>query len=159
MCQSREEKNVHGHHRKKIFWGTFLVSKKNFPGRWWIPKPYENPMKTISTTEIFPQWAPFFPAKKSSALEQGGVCFFFSRSSTAPLHCNLQARVCHLCCISKLVPDWGIRDGVMSESRSVLMAESEIATVADVLTKPTWDMLVPGNFSVTDAQGMTDRIP
>ena len=38
----REEKSVHDHHRKKIFWGTFLASKKNFPGRWWIQKPYEN---------------------------------------------------------------------------------------------------------------------
>ena len=33
--------------------------------------------KTISTTEIFPLWTPFFSAKKSSALEQGGVCFLF----------------------------------------------------------------------------------
>ena len=27
-------KNVHDHHQKRIFWGTFLASKKNFPGRW-----------------------------------------------------------------------------------------------------------------------------
>ena len=33
--------------------------------------------QTISTTEIFPLWTPFFFAKKSSALEQGGVCFLF----------------------------------------------------------------------------------
>ena len=42
---------------------------------------YENRMKTrktISTTEIFPLRAPnFFSAKKSSALEQGGVWFLF----------------------------------------------------------------------------------
>ena len=42
---------------------------------------YKNPMKTtktISTTEIFPLWPPFFcSAKKSSALEQGCVCFLF----------------------------------------------------------------------------------
>ena len=40
--QVREEKSVHDHHRKKIFWGTFLASKKNFPGRWWIQKPCKN---------------------------------------------------------------------------------------------------------------------
>ena len=33
--------------------------------------------KTISTTEIFPLWTSFFSAKKSSALEQGGVRFLF----------------------------------------------------------------------------------
>ena len=29
-----------------------------------------------------------------------------SSSSTASLQCKLQPRVCHLCCISKLVGDW-----------------------------------------------------
>ena len=33
-------------------------------------------IKTISTTEIFPLWPPIFFGKKSSSLEQGGVCFF-----------------------------------------------------------------------------------
>ena len=33
--------------------------------------------KTISNTEIFPLWPPLLSAKKSSALEQGGVCFLF----------------------------------------------------------------------------------
>ena len=72
----REERSAHDHHRKKIFWGTFLASKKNFPGRWWIQKPYENQKNHISTTGIFPLWPQFFSAKKSSALQQGGVCFF-----------------------------------------------------------------------------------
>ena len=40
--RSREEESVHNHHRKIIFWRTFLASKKNFPGRWWIQKPYKN---------------------------------------------------------------------------------------------------------------------
>ena len=74
----REEKSVHYHHRKKIFWGTFLASKKNFAGRRWTPKPYET-RKTISTTENFPLLPPLFSAKKSSALEQGGVCFLSPR--------------------------------------------------------------------------------
>ena len=75
--QSREEKSVHNHHRKKIFWTTFLASKKNFPRRWRIQKNLIKTRKAISTTEIFPLWTPFFSAKKSSALEQGGVYAFF----------------------------------------------------------------------------------
>ena len=37
--------------------------------------------KTISTTEIFPLWPPFFSAKKSSSLEQCGVCCLFKAFS------------------------------------------------------------------------------
>ena len=59
-----EQKNLHYHHRKKIFWRTFLASKKNFPGRWWIQKPNKN-QETTSTTEIFPLWPPFFRQQKS----------------------------------------------------------------------------------------------
>ena len=72
----REEKSVHEHHRKKIFWGTFLASKKNFPGRWWIREPYKNqepPKSFLCGTHFFLQ---------SSALEQGGVCFLFPRAGT-----------------------------------------------------------------------------
>ena len=36
---AQRRKNINDHHRKKIIWGTFLASKKNFPGRWWIQKP------------------------------------------------------------------------------------------------------------------------
>ena len=74
----REEKSVHNHHRKKIIWRTFLASKKNFPGRWWIQNLIKT-KKTISTAEIFPLWTPFFSAKKSSALEQGSVWCLFPR--------------------------------------------------------------------------------
>ena len=59
----REEKSVHDHHRKKIFWGTFLASKKTFQAS----GGYKNPIKTrktISTTEIFPLWTPFFLQRK-----------------------------------------------------------------------------------------------
>ena len=62
-----------------------------------------------------------------------------SSSLTTSLRCNLPPRVCHLCCNAKLVLDWGKRDGVKSESRSVPMAESiksNIATVAGDLTNP-----------------------
>ena len=61
---------------KENLWRTFLASKKNFPGRWWIPKPYKS-QETISTTEISPLWTPVLPAKRSSALEQGSVWFLF----------------------------------------------------------------------------------
>ena len=46
----------------------------------------------------------------------------------------------------------------MSLSSSVLMAESEIAMVADVLTNPPGEMPVARNFNVADIQAMTDRI-
>ena len=48
---------------RKSFGELFLASKKNFPGRWWIQKPYEN-QETISTTEILPLWPPFFLQRK-----------------------------------------------------------------------------------------------
>ena len=41
--------------------------------------------KTISTTEIFRLWPPFFSAKKSSAPEQGGVCILFPRIKESSL--------------------------------------------------------------------------
>ena len=72
----REGKKVHNHHRKKIFWRTVLASKKNFPGRWWIQKPYknqENPIHHRNLSSV----DPIFSAKKSSALEQGGVRILF----------------------------------------------------------------------------------
>ena len=59
-----------------------------------------------------------------------------SSSLTMSWCCNLQPRVCHLCCNAKLIPDWGKTDGVKSESRSVPMAESNVAAVADVLKNP-----------------------
>ena len=74
--QYREQKNVHNHHRKKIFWRTFLASKKNFPGWWWIQKPYKNQENHIHHRNLS-SVDPIFSAKKSSALEQGGVCFLF----------------------------------------------------------------------------------
>ena len=74
-CPQRR-KNVHNHHRKKIIWRTFLASKKNFPGRWWIQKPYKNQENHIHHRNV-PSVDPIFSAKKSSALEQGGVYFSF----------------------------------------------------------------------------------
>ena len=74
MNRNREEKNVHNHHRKKIFWRRFLAPKRSFPGRWWIQKPYKNlESRNLSFVD------PIFSAKRSSALEQGGVCFLLPR--------------------------------------------------------------------------------
>ena len=74
--EQKRVKSVHNHHRKKIFWRTFLASKKNFPGRWWIQKPYKNQENHIHHRNLS-SVDPIFSAKKSSALEQGGVCFLF----------------------------------------------------------------------------------
>ena len=60
----------------KSFGELFWPQRKTFQ----VSGGYKIPMKTrktISTTEIFPLWPPFSSAKKSSALEQGGVCFLF----------------------------------------------------------------------------------
>ena len=62
--------------KRKSFGELFWSQRKNFQ----MSGGYKIPMKTrrtISTTEIFPLWTPFFSGKKSSALEQGGVCFLF----------------------------------------------------------------------------------
>ena len=59
-----------------------------------------------------------------------------SASLTTLWRCNLQPRLCCFCCNANLVPDWGKTDGVKSESRSVLMAKSNVAAVADVLKNP-----------------------
>ena len=55
----REEKSVHDHHRKIIFWELFWPQRKTFK----VGGGYKIPVKTrknISTTEIFPRWPPFF---------------------------------------------------------------------------------------------------
>ena len=72
-------------------------------------------------------------------------------------HCTVTCSLESAICVGFL--DWFLigakKEGVMSESRSVLMAESNIAMVVDVPR----DMPVPRNFSVADTQAMTDRIP
>ena len=63
----REEKSVHYHHRKKIFWRTFLASKRNFPDRW----------KNKSTTEFFSLWPPFSRQRKVLHWSRAVYAFFF----------------------------------------------------------------------------------
>ena len=74
----REERSVHGHHRKKIFWGTFLASKKNFPGRWWIQKPYENQENHIYHRNLSSA-APIFFGKEKFCTGAGRCMLSFSQ--------------------------------------------------------------------------------
>ena len=77
----REEKNVHNHHQKTIFWRTFLAPKKNFPGRWWIQKPYKNQENHIhhrnlsSVDPIF-----FFRQREAAHWSRAVHAFFFPAS-------------------------------------------------------------------------------
>ena len=80
-CHCRE-KNVHDHHGKKIFWGTFLASKKNFPGRWWIQKPYENQENNIYNRNLS-SVAPIFFGKEKFLTGAGRCMLPFSQ------HCGL----------------------------------------------------------------------
>ena len=57
---------------KEIFWRTFLASKKNFPGRWWIQKPYKNQENHIHHRNLSSVDPIFFLQRKVPALEQGG---------------------------------------------------------------------------------------
>ena len=75
----REEKAYTTTTERKSFGELFWPQRKTFQAG----GGYKNPIKTrktISTTEIFPLWPPFFSGKESSALEQGGVCFLFPGS-------------------------------------------------------------------------------
>ena len=85
MYKWTERVRMAGTEKKKAY--TTTTERKSFGELFWPQRKtfqagggYKNPIKTrkaISTTEIFPLWTPFFSAKKSSALEQGGVCFLF----------------------------------------------------------------------------------
>ena len=72
----REEKKVHDHHRKKIIWRTFLASKKNFPDRWWIQKPYENQESHIYHRNL-PLWPPCFRPNKVLHRSRAVCAFLF----------------------------------------------------------------------------------
>ena len=72
--QRRE--SVHDHHRKKIFWRTFLASKKNFPGRWWRPKPYKNLENHIYYQNLS-SVAPFFFFRQRKVLHWSRAVYAF----------------------------------------------------------------------------------
>ena len=74
----REEQSVHDHHRKKIFWGTFLASKKNFPSRWWIQKPYKNQESRIHHRDLS-SVVPIFFCKEKFCTGAGRCMVSFSQ--------------------------------------------------------------------------------
>ena len=83
FSQDREEKSVHYHHRKKIIWGTFLSSKQNFPGRWWIQKPYENQENHIYHRNLS-SVVPIFFGKEKFCSGAGQCVLSLSQSRFGP---------------------------------------------------------------------------
>ena len=79
LTWNREEKSVHNHHQKKIFWRTFLTSKKNFPGRWWIQKPYKNQEKPYPPLKSFLCGPHFFFCKEKFCTGAGRCMVSFSQ--------------------------------------------------------------------------------
>ena len=63
---------------KKIFWRTSLVSKKNFPGRWWIQKPYKNQRKPYPPPKSFLCGPHFFLQRKVLHWSRAVYAFFFT---------------------------------------------------------------------------------
>ena len=72
----QRRKNVHNHHRKKIFWRTLLASKKNFQACGGYKKPHKNQANHIHHRNLSSA-DPIFFCKENSALEQGGVWLLF----------------------------------------------------------------------------------
>ena len=62
---------------------NFSGLKDDIPGRWWIQKPYKNQENHIHHRYLSSVDS-IFSAKKSSALEQGGVWFLFPRMRVHP---------------------------------------------------------------------------
>ena len=85
FLHSREEQSVHYHHRKKIFWRTFLASKKNFPGRWWIRKPYKNQENHVHHRNLS-SVDPIFCCKEKFCTGAGRCMLSFSQHRCALLH-------------------------------------------------------------------------
>ena len=71
----QRRKSVHYHHRNKIFWRTFLASKKTFQAGGGY-KSLMKTKKTICTTDIFLLWPPFFSAKKVLHWSRAVYVFF-----------------------------------------------------------------------------------
>ena len=70
-------------------------------------------------------------------------------------HCAVASNLCRS---AMLGPDWGKKDGVKSESISVLLCRIRIRDGGRCFDKPTKGMPVPCSFSVVETQVMTDQI-
>ena len=77
-ARAEKIKSVHDHHQKKIFWGTFLASKKNFPGQWCIQNPYENPENHMRHRNLS-SVAPIFFGKEKFCTGAGRCMLSFSQ--------------------------------------------------------------------------------
>ena len=74
----REEKSVHDHHRKKIFWGTFLASKrKTFQAGGGYKKPYKNQESHIYHRNLSSVAPVFFRQRKVPHWSRAAHAFFF----------------------------------------------------------------------------------
>ena len=80
----QRSKNVHDHHRKKIFWGTFLASKQNFPGRWCFPKTLQKPGKPYLPPKSFLCGSHF--VGKEKFLTGAGRCMLSFSQKTPTKH-------------------------------------------------------------------------
>ena len=77
MVLSEKKKAYTTTTERKIFWGTFLASKKNFPGRWWIPKPYKNQENRIHHRNLSSVDPHFFLQRKVLHWSRAVYAFFF----------------------------------------------------------------------------------
>ena len=64
--------------------GKFLASKRNFPGRWWIQKPYKNPAKPDLPPKSF-LCGPHFLGKDKFLARAGRCLLSFSQLSQSPI--------------------------------------------------------------------------
>ena len=68
----------------KIIWGTFLASKINFPGRWWIQKPYKSQESHIYHRNLSSVAPHFFRQRKVPHWSSAVNAFLFPGGSEGP---------------------------------------------------------------------------
>ena len=103
----------------------------------WAPVVHKTTMEQIIVPNLLLK--PMLPAKLQIhatllTTTMPGYNPYLHRQHHCTVTCNLEFAICVACLKLFLIGAKG--DGLMSLSRSVLMEESEIATVADVLTNP-----------------------
>ena len=78
MGRNREEKKRTQPPPKQFFcWRTFLASKKIYPGRWWIQKPYKNQENHIHHRNLSSVDPIFFRQRKVLHWSRAVCAFFF----------------------------------------------------------------------------------
>ena len=125
----------------------------------WAPLVHKTTIGQIILSNLLLK--PMLPAKGSdtrNAIENHNAGYHphLHRQHHCTPTCNLESAICFACL------NWfaiGAKNGVMSESRSVLMAESKSAMVVDVLTNPPRTCLCLAMSVWQTPKAMTDRIP